>query len=68
MIYRLRLSNVIMINLFIMANERRFREIMSNNISVTTDNYSWFTRNFQIANEGVDLIDKAFNFYRRPDD
>ena len=41
---------------------------MSNNISVTTDNYSWFTRNFQIANEGVDLIAKAFNFYRRPDD
>lgn len=68
MIYRLKLSNVIMINLFVIANDRRFREIMSNNISVTTQNFDWFLHNHQIANEGVTLIAKEFNFYKRPEE
>jgi len=33
-IYRLGFSNVILINLFIIANDRRFREALSNNISM----------------------------------
>jgi hypothetical protein len=35
MIYKFHLSNVIMINLFVIANDKRFREIMTNNISAT---------------------------------
>lgn len=41
---------------------------MSNNISVTTDNFDWFTHNHDIANEGVNLIAKAFNFYKTPEE
>ena len=68
MIYRLKLSNVIMINLFVIANDRRFREIMSNNISVTKHgNYDWFTHPLTIANEGVTMISKEFNIYQRPE-
>ena len=68
MIYRLKLSNVIMINLFVIANDRRFREIMSNNISVTTENFDWFVHNHNIANEGVNIMAKAFNFFKRPEE
>jgi len=35
-IYRLKLSNVILINLYVIANDKRFREIMTNNIAATT--------------------------------
>lgn len=34
-IYKLRLSNVILINLFVIANEKRFKEILTNNIGVS---------------------------------
>lgn len=36
LIYRLKLSNVIMVNLFVIANDKRFREIMTNNVAATT--------------------------------
>lgn len=58
MIYKYHLSNVIMINLFVIANDKRFREIMTNNISATTDNFDWFLHNHDIANEGVQMISK----------
>ena len=46
MIYKLKLSNVIMINLFVIANDRRFREIMANNISISKKgNFDWFLHN-----------------------
>lgn len=69
MIYRLKLSNVIMINLFVIANDRRFREIMANNISVTKqhDSFDWFLHNHTIANEGVDIIAREFALFRRPE-
>lgn len=56
MIYRLKMSNIIMINLFVIANDRRFKEIMANNIEVTSDNFDWFVHNPFIAHEGVKLI------------
>ena len=65
MIYRLKMSNVIMINLFVIANDRRFRQIMSNNIQVTSDNFDWFVHNQYIANQGVNLFSKEFHFYHR---
>ncbi len=65
MIYKFRLSNVIMINLFVIANDKRFREIMTNNISATTENFDWFVHNHEIANEGSASFAKEFNLYRR---
>lgn len=44
-IYRLRLSNVILINLFVIANERRFKENLNNNIGATSDSFEWFVYN-----------------------
>lgn len=58
MIYKLKMSNVIMINLYVIANDRRFREIMANNIEVTSDNFDWFVHNHYIATEGANLIAK----------
>ena len=49
-IYRLRLSNVILINLYVIANDKRFREIMTNNIAATTESFEWFVHNHEIAN------------------
>jgi hypothetical protein len=43
-IYKLRLSNVILINLFVMANDRRFKEVMTNNIG-SNDGFDWFVHN-----------------------
>lgn len=65
MIYKFKLSNVIMINLFVIANDKRFREIMTNNISATTENFDWFLHNHDIANEGTESIAKMFNLYKR---
>jgi hypothetical protein len=53
LIYRLKLSNVIMVNLFVIANDKRFREIMTNNIAATTESFDWFVNNHDIANAGV---------------
>lgn len=66
MIYRLKMSNIIMINLFVIANDRRFKEIMANNIEVTSDNFDWFVHNHFIANEGVKLIAQKFQLYQLP--
>lgn len=41
---------------------------MSNNISVTTENFDWFVHNHHIANEAVSIIAKEFNFYKRPEE
>ena len=60
-IYRLRLSNVILINLYVIANDKRFREIMTNNIAATTESFEWFVHNHDIANDGVDVFAKDFN-------
>ncbi len=43
-IYRLRLSNVILINLFVIANDKRFKEVMANNIG-SNDGFDWFVSN-----------------------
>jgi len=53
LIYRLKLSNVIMVNLFVIANDKRFREIMTNNIAASTESFDWFVHNHDIANAGV---------------
>lgn len=60
-IYRLKLSNVILINLYVIANDKRFREIMTNNIAATTESFEWFVHNHDIANDGVDVFAKDFN-------
>lgn len=60
LIYRLRLSNVILVNLFVIANDKRFREIMTNNIAATTESFEWFVHNHEIANSGVESIAKEF--------
>jgi hypothetical protein len=52
-IYKLKLSNVIMINLFVIANDKRFREIMTNNIAANTENFDWFVHNHEIADDGI---------------
>jgi hypothetical protein len=43
--YRQSLSNVILINLFVIANERRFRENLNNNVGALNDDFGWFTHN-----------------------
>ena len=63
-IYRLRLSNVILINLYVIANDKRFREIMTNNIAATTESFEWFVHNHEIANEGVEVFSKEFNIQK----
>jgi len=65
MIYRLHLSNVIMINLFVIANDKRFREIMTNNVSATTDSFDWFVHNHAIAEEGTKMLGKELGVYCR---
>ncbi|XP_031472708.1 uncharacterized protein LOC116245181 [Nymphaea colorata] len=64
LIYRLKLSNVIMVNLFVIANDKRFREIMTNNIAANTESFEWFVHNHEIANAGVESIAKEFNISR----
>lgn len=61
LIYRLKLSNVIMVNLFVIANDKRFREIMANNVAATTESFDWFVHNHEIANAGVEAISKEFS-------
>ena len=41
---------------------------MTNNISATTDSFDWFVQNHEIAAEGVNIISKEFNFYRRTEE
>jgi SepF-like predicted cell division protein (DUF552 family) len=60
-IYKLKLSNVIMVNLFVIANDKRFREIMTNNVAATTESFDWFVHNHEIAHDGVDSLAKEFN-------
>ena len=52
-IYKLKMSNVILVNLFVMANDKRFREIMMNNLAANTDSFDWFVHNHEIAADGV---------------
>lgn len=65
MIYRFRLSNVIMVNLFVIANDRRFREAMSNNISAKADDFQWFIHNHELTEQTVQVLSNEFKLYRR---
>ncbi len=64
-LYKLRVSNVVMINLFVIANDKRFKEIMSNNIQSFTDNFDWFSKNVEIANRGCEIIAKDLEIFTR---
>jgi hypothetical protein len=59
-IYRLRLSNVILINLFVIVNDKRFKEIMTNNIGAS-DGFEWFVRNHELTSAAVDSLAKEFS-------
>lgn len=63
-IYKLKLSNVIMVNLFVIANDKRFREIMTNNVAANTESFDWFVHNHDIASDGVDSFAKDFGINR----
>lgn len=58
-IYRLRLSNVILINLFVMANDRRFKEIMTNNIGLN-EGFEYFVNNKELTEQVVTSFGKDF--------
>lgn len=58
-IYKLKLSNVILINLFVIANDKRFREIMTNNIGAI-DGFDWFVRNYELSDAVVESFAKDF--------
>lgn len=56
LIYKLGLSNVILINLFIIANDRRFREAMDNNIFINERRDNWIAEDEILNNQGAYVI------------
>jgi hypothetical protein len=63
-IYRLRLSNVILINLFVMANDRRFKEVMASNIRSNDGGFDWFMNNQELTEQVVASFGKEFEIGR----
>lgn len=59
MIYRLRMSNVILINLFVIANERRFKENMINNVG-SNAGFQWFVNNPELTEAALESISQSF--------
>lgn len=56
LIYKLSLSNVILINLFVIANDRRFRKAMENNIFTTERRENWILDDKILTNQGAFVI------------
>lgn len=55
-IYKLGYPNVILINLFIIANDRRFREAMDNNIMSSERRENWLISDDILTNQGAYVI------------
>ncbi len=55
-IYKLGYPNVILINLFIIANDRRFREAMDNNIMSSERRDNWLISDDILTNQGAYVI------------
>ena len=55
-IYKLGYPNVILINLFIIANDRRFREAMDNNIMPSERRDNWLISDDVLTNQGAYVI------------
>lgn len=55
-IYKLGYPNVILINLFIIANDRRFREAMDNNIMSSERRENWLISDEILTNQGAYVI------------
>jgi hypothetical protein len=60
-IYKLGYSNVILINLFIIANDRRFREIMEDNVHPNEFKSNWFIDDKVLTNQGAFVISNDLN-------
>jgi len=56
LIYKLGLSNVILINLFVIANDRRFRKAMENNIFTKERRENWILDDKILTNQGAFVI------------
>jgi hypothetical protein len=56
LIYKLACPNVILINLFIIANDRRFREAMENNITSTERRDNWLISDEILTNQAAFVV------------
>ena len=55
-IYKLGYANVILINLFVIANDRRFREAMDNNIMSSERKENWLISDELLTNQGAFVL------------